>query len=186
MTATGRLRPTAPAPEATKASALAEALGGRQHVSVVVPRTQVSGQMRLLGRGESSDVTFAARKHFQDRGVELTPSAMATPGVMDEWNCEVAVRHLAIAVRDPADVSRPLASLEEWRQCDDDQIAALWQEYQDLRERLDPLAALGELPEAEFTAIAQAVKKKDADLLRSYGCSKLAAYAITTGGPPAS
>lgn len=144
--------------------------------------------MRLVRRHEALALLAEARAAFAEKKLPIDPSALSAPGLLNEWQCEIAVRHLALAVRDPADTAKPLASLEEWRDCDDDQIAALWQRYQDLREEIDPLANLEQLTEAEFAAIRLAAKKKppEVDLLTSYGSRKLAAFVISTVEPPAS
>lgn len=185
MTPTGRLRPS-PSAAADKASAL-EALGARVHIDVQIPRTQVAAKMRLVSRSEELGIVAETREMLRQRKLPLDAAALASLGMVNEWNCEIAARTLAIAVRDPEDTSRPLASLEEWRECDDDQIGALWEEYQDLRERIDPLKNYEQLSEQELAAMVSAAKKKppEIDLLMSYGSRKLALFAISTVAPPA-
>lgn len=179
---TGRLKPTI-TPE-SQDSAI-DLSGGRVFVDVTIPRTTVTGRMRLVGRAEALAILSETRLAFEARKLPTDAAALAAPGVVNEWNCEIAVRHLAIAVRDPADTERPLAPLDEWQLCDDDQISALWQQYQDLRERLDPLNADVSLTEAQFAAIASAIKKKERTLLIAFGCSTLSSYLLTTAAPPA-
>ena len=119
----------------------------------------------------------AALEAMGCRGVDL--------GVYREWHEELATRTLAVAVREPADVSRPLAPLTEWEECDDEQIAALWKQYQDLEECLDPLGAdHAVLTDADVAAMRDASKKKDVDLLMSFGSRRLAAFVTSTAAPP--
>jgi hypothetical protein len=161
--------------------------GAREFVDFVVPRTKIKGRLRLVERGEASAIVAEARRFFGALGLPNDPRSLAAAGLLTEWNSEIAVRHLAVAVRDPADVSKPLAPIDEWRACDDNQIAAAWQDYQDLDERLDPMQnELAKVSENEFTQIKDAVKKKDATLLRSFGLPKLLAYMLTTAEQPAS
>lgn len=161
------------------------ALAGRVHVPVEIPRTAVKGQMRLVGRSEALQIVSEARELFKSKKLPTEPATLAAAGLLSEWNAEVAVRHLAIAVRRPDDASRPLESLDEWRECDDEQISALWEQYKDLQDRIDPLAKL-DLGDADRAAIEAAAKKKPAevDLLTSYGSRRLALYVISTVAQP--
>lgn len=181
-----RLRPPPPPADTPARGALTAGLvGARVHVDVTVPRTSVRGRMRLLSRAENQAVDAEARVHLRSLGYPVdNPSLLPTYA---EWHNEIAARTLAIAVRDPADVSRELAPLTEWLECEDDQIAALWREYQDLEERLDPLRGEGvHVSEAEALAIREAAKKKDVVLLMSYGSQKLAHFATTSVTPQSS
>lgn len=180
------LRPTMHSSPAARASELVErTLAAPAFVDVVVPRTSVAGKMRLVTRAERFEATAEARKALEAAGFPVDVSAAAALGANEQWHNELGVRLLAIAVRDPANTDRALASLEEWRECDDDQLDAMWVRYQDLAAEFDPLGA-GTLTEADAAAIASAAKKKDAGLLMSYGSRKLALYAISSAAPPAS
>jgi hypothetical protein len=187
-TATGRLRPQSTEETKLNATVLAEQLGHRKHVEIAIPQTSVTGRMRLVTRGELSDIRTDARAHLKTRGYPID-TVVAGLATVDEWNAEVAVRHLAIAVRDPADVARPLASLDEWRECTDDQIGYLWERYKDLAEELDPMTA-PTLTEEEVTALQSAAKKSEAAaglaLLLAFGSRKLATFIRTSVGQPAS
>ncbi len=180
----GRLRPTDPADE-PKSDDAPCALGARELVDVVVPRTSVSGRMRLVGRSEAMAITAETRRAFKTLGLIDEQGRVA--GVAgDDWNAEIAVRYLAAAVRDPKDPGKPLATLEEWRECDDDQIESLWSEYRDMRERLDPLGDGNALmTDADVDIIRTAVKKKESALLMSFGSRKLATYLLTSAEEPA-
>lgn len=190
----GRFSPSAPPASSAEGTVDAVLGGAPVYVDVVIPRTTIAGKMRLLGRHESLSIRAEAMLAFAEKKIAIDPNGFTAPGILNEWNCEIAVRHLAIAVRDPADPTKPLGSLVDWRGddqrlgCDDDQIAALWQQYQDLRERLDPLAAPEQLTEAEHAALLSAAKKKppEIDLLTSFGSRKLAALAISLADRPAS
>lgn len=141
--------------------------------------------MRLVGRSVSLGITSEVRRAFNALGL-LDEQGRVVGVASDDWNAEVAVRYLAEAVRDPKDETKPLASLAEWRECDDDQIEGLWSEYRDLRERLDPLGDDSSgISEAEYDAMELAVKKKESALLMSFGSRKLATFLLTTAEPPA-
>ena len=160
---------------------VAAILGARVHVDIVVPRTSITGRMRLLSQAERSKIQSEARIAVATLGAEG-----ANVDLFSEFREEKVVRSIAIAIRDPADESRPLADLADWIECDEDQLAALWERYQDLSAALDPLGANVEITEIEVLEIEAAAKKKDLDLLTSYGSRKLARYAITSGAPPVS
>jgi hypothetical protein len=165
---------------------LAEALGEREHISVTVPRTSVVGRMRLVGRDDAFAIKSEARASFA-RARLLDERGRVVVEAADDWNCEIAARHLAIAVRDPSDESKPLAALEVWRQYDDDQIAALWTQYRDLRDRLDPLGDdSAPLTAHDILTMREAVKKKEWAVLMSFGSPKLASFALSSAEQPAS
>jgi hypothetical protein len=187
---TSPARPTAAAPDADTAAAgraerLVDAvLGGVTYKDVTVPRTQVKGRMRLLTRAESAQLSVDLRREMAERYSLTEP----TPGMFEafaEYREERVLRTVAVAVRDPADPTRPLADLEEWATCDDTQLVALWQAYKDLQDELDPLGpnAAG-LTEQEVAALKAAAGKGEADLLMSYGSRRLALFAISSAGPP--
>lgn len=137
--------------------------------------------MRLLSRRETAEVRGAARASLAELAV-----GPALEGFR-EWHEELAVRTLAVAVRRPSDTSQPLAALDEWQECDDEQIGAMWEWYQDLEAELDPLgAATAALSSADVDAMMAAAKKKAAALLMSYGSRKLAAFATILAGLPSS
>lgn len=167
--------------EPTTATAGATVLAGaRPTAEVTIPRTQLKARLRLLSRAEQLQVMADAHRAFDELGLPV-----GAPGLVAEWNGEVAVRHLAIAVRE-IDTDQPLAGLEDWRQhCDDDQIAWLFQEYQSLGHRYDPLGQTT-ISQAELAALQHAAKKKEADLLMSYGSRKLALFAISMAEAPSS
>jgi len=182
---TGRLRPSVPAPAATAAAREARAelaasvLDGREHRPITVPRTTIRGALRLLTRSETKGLRAACRAYMRELGIE-------GPGLEGyvEWREEFNTRLVAIAVRHPDDHARPLADLEEWEACDDDQILAIWESYQDMQADLDPLGEGFVLDQADADAIFAAAKKKDVALLTSYGSQKLARALSTSVAPP--
>ncbi|MGN6103734.1 MAG: hypothetical protein ACTHU0_01390 [Kofleriaceae bacterium] len=189
----GLLRPNQPSKSApsfeAEADALVDRLGVLPSIDIVVPRTRTRARMRLLSRGELHHAKAQARRALQDSGFPTDGTAVTSLGAWDEWQYELAVQMFAVAVREPdPTVDRALCSIDEWREeCDDDQIAALNRQYQDLAARHDPLGegAAALTSELEIALLA-AAKKKDADLLMSYGSRALATFIITSVDQPAS
>ena len=177
---------TAPRDMAKAGEELADGLGSREFVDVFFPGTKIRGRMRLVDRAEAFSVKGEALDAF--RRAKIVGESGAVPAVaLDDWNVEIAARHLAIAVRDPADVSKALKPLAAWRALDDDQIAGAWSDYQDLRDRLDPLGDdAPRLSESEFAVMREAVKKKESAILMSFGLRKLTAFALSSAEQPAS
>lgn len=186
-----RLTPKRPAdPEvvdtATAEGKLRAALqAGRTYVDVTVPRTDppVAAKLRRLTRREEEQVSLELGAWFHDVERRGAPP----PGRL-ELDAQQIARVLALAVRAPAkDVAAdpaPLASLEEWQECDDAQLGALWNAYQDLVERTTLLPL--DITPAQLAELDLAVKKKDATTLLSFGAAVLTAYLVTRGSPPAS
>ena len=186
---TGRFAPraaAAPRPAAELEATIGAVLAGaRVYIDVQVPGTDAAGRMRVLTRSESLSVKVEALALFQERGLVHGDGLIAAVAA-DDWRCEIAVRHLAIAVRE-ADDGPPLAPLADWRELTDEQIGGPWDRYQDLRDRLDPLSAEASPLTADELAVMRALaKKKDAAALRSFGLHRLALFAATSADPPAS
>lgn len=179
----GRFTPRMPAEiEATAAVVLA---GAREHVEVSIPGTEVTGKMRVLTRSESLTVKAEALALFKERGLVNDDGRIAAVAI-DDWKGEIAVRHLAVAVRE-LDGGPPLAPLDDWRELSDEQISGPWDRYQDLRDRIDPLGDDSKpLTADEIAVLRAASKKKDVVVLRSFGLHKLALFAITSVDEPAS
>lgn len=179
----GRFTPRQPAElEATAEAVLA---GAREHVEVSIPGTEVTGKMRVLTRSESLTVKAEALALFKERGLVNDDGTIAAVAVED-WKCEIAVRHLVVAVRE-VDDGPQLAPLDDWRELSDEQISSPWDRYQDLRDRLDPLGADSKPLTADELAIMRAFsKKKDVMGLRSFGLHKLALFASISVEQPAS
>lgn len=170
---------TDPTPAATSFAGVVA--GARAFVEVTVPRTGIAGKMRVLSRQERLTVRVEAREYLERLGIK-GPGIEATT----EWHEEIATRTVAVAMRAPANVNDTLATLEAWNTCDEGQIDYVWQAYKDLQDRLDPLDAESRISEEQYAAILAAAKKKDPTLLRSYGSSMLAGFAIFTVERPSS
>jgi hypothetical protein len=165
-------------------STIAASLGARVHIDVTIPRTDVRGRMRLCSRVEEFEAKAAARQVMLDAGYPVDGDAHAALGATEQWAAEIMAHMLHKAVRDPANVELELAPIEDWRDLDDMQLIGLWNQYNDLGARLDPVG-FGELPQAQLDAIVHASKKKDVDLLMSYGSRSLALFAISSVAQPA-
>lgn len=161
-------------------------IGERRHVDIIIPRTTVRAKMRLVSRGERFDAIADARRALAQAGMPIDASAVAGLGSGESWNYELAVRLLAIAVRDPDNTTYQLATVEEWRECDDEQLDALYAQFTDLVAELDPLGENGPgLSPEELAALTAAAKKGDVTVLMSYGSRKLALWARTSAAQPA-
>lgn len=185
----GRFAPITPAAaERVAESALAGA-SLRVHVDVEIPGTGIKGRMRILTRAESLLVKADALALFKERGMINRDGSIAAAAI-DDWKSELAVRHLAVAVRlADAEIDEPLAPVEDWRdELSDEQISGPWDRYQDLLAEIDPLGdeTIDRLTASDVERIREASKKKDVVLVRSFGLHKLALYAITTAAPSAS
>ena len=167
-------------------SVVSTALSTPTLVDITIPRTSVKAKLRIVSRAERFNATAEARRALADGGIPVDATAVSSLGALEQWNYEFAVRILAVAVRDPARPERALEPLESWRDCDDDQIEALWSRYQDLEAELDPLGGSVTLSTEDQLAIEGAAKKGDAALLMSFGSQKLALFVTTSVARPAS
>jgi hypothetical protein len=171
--------PPAAAARRARAELAAAVVETRIHRDVTVHGTQVRGRMRALSRAEARQVRADCRAALKAAGIEA-----AGPGVLEgyvEYREELVLRSIAIAVRDPGDVEQPLAPLEEWESCNDQQLGALWDDLRDLEAETDPYGDLAPpLSEADEAALADAAKKKDKARLMSFGSHTLARFAITS------
>lgn len=161
-------------------------LAGVQWRDVTVPRTKYRGKMRILKRTEESAVRVEVRRELAEtHGITSDrPNVLET---FPEWNEERVLRVLAIAIRHPRNPARPLATIDEWSECDDLQLGALWQAYKDFEAELDPLGANGPgLTPGELEELKAAAGKGDVDLLMSYGSRKLALFISSSVAQPAS
>jgi hypothetical protein len=180
-----RSRTTEPRGRRPDVAAVVDFLGARVHIEITIPRTEIKAVMRLCSRREEFEAKAEARRAMLEAGYPVDANAVTALGASEQWLAEVMVRMIAIAVRDPADPTKPLASLEDWQNCDDTQLVALWSLYQDHEHRIDPLGAAA-LTSEEQDALIAASKKKDVDLLMAFGSRRLALFAITSAFPPAS
>ena len=175
-----------PDPEQFKEAAalVAILLAGRPFRDVTIPRTDIKAAMRQVTDAEATTIAVAVRRSMEASGLPTDAAGLASLGVVEEYNAQTATQHLAIACRDPLDITKPLASLESWQACDRDQISALWITYQDFVVEHDPLG-MGTADAQDMIAIEVASKKKDVALLLSYGSRRLAHYLATSADQPA-
>lgn len=140
-------------------AALLERLGrGRDlRKRVTWPGGTLELDLQVLSRGETADALSAAVSACTARGIDqASTSVRAVEARTDEEITQI----LARAIRD-AETGRPLfASAEELASiATDDELVALFNAYADHRHDVDP--DLGEMPEEEFRALEDALKKKD-------------------------
>lgn len=183
---TGRLRPTsspaaAPAATSSRASLAVSVIDGRQHRPTKVPRTNVTGAMRLCTRGEVHGIRAACRAMMAELGI--------TGGGIEsfaEWREEFNLRMVATAMRHPDSLDVALAELDEWRQCDEDQLATLWCAYEDMAADLDPLGETYALSQTDYDEIVALAKAGDVGQLTSFGSPRLARALRSLAAPAAS
>lgn len=188
---TGRFRPTVTRSTAGNSeppvspSQVVDFIGARVHVDIVIPRTSIAGKMRLVSRREDFEATAEARAFLADSGFPIDGTGYSALGTAETFSHELQARLLAVAIRDPADVSRALATVDDYRELDGDQLDILGAHYRDLRAKLDPIGAMSLEPK-ELEAMLDAAKKKDMESLMAFGSAKLARFAITSADQPAS
>lgn len=162
----------AAAPEPTP---LARMIAGGRRGEEVELRFLGAARIEIIGASDFLEVEAEVHREMRDREIERS---VATSAV---WELERARRTLARAVRDPADRGRPFGTVEEWGQLDPDVLAEAWHVYGDVRERLDPVAALTDDDLLQFEL---ALKKKDAALWRAFGIAKLSAWLASSDVRP--
>ena len=125
----------------------------------------------LIPVRDSQEVEAESYKAIEALGL------MVSTLTADRFELERAYRTLSRAVRDPADRTKEIGTVEEWASLDSDVVAACWQAYGDVRQRLDPAP---EAPtELELQNIAAAVARGDRRLVHSYGLVKVTEWAIS-------
>lgn len=161
------------------------ALSAPLYVTITFPRTTTKAKLRLVSRKERFEAMAEARTFLQDAGFPVDAAAVSALAGMEAWNYESGVRLLQRALRNYEDPTLELATVEDLRECDDDQLDAIWDLYERHKAEVDPLAA-GTLTEKDVAEISAAAKKADASLLQSFGSRRLALYVTTLASPPAS
>lgn len=154
-------------------------VGGRRHVDIEIPRTRpvARGKLRRLTRAEEERVSYDLGEWLE----QVKRSGMPPP-LRAELDAQEAVRTVALAVRDPADQEKPLATLEEWGQADDGQVGDVYRRYLDMVAESDPFH--GDLDAGVRAEITEAVKKKDATRLLAFGAKPLTAFLLGQESPP--
>lgn len=168
-------RLAAPAPKSAPASILGHALAGSGAIvyrDVVIPVAGGDGvraKLRCLGYGEELDAVAALGE--QMRAAQLENDWLSR----DVIEAERARQYLARACRDPADPSKPIGTIEDWRSpAITPVLLRLWIEYSDHVVGYDPQGA--ELSQADADQIAAAAQKKSRDQLTSFGSALLASW----------
>lgn len=141
-----------------KGAALLERLArGRDHRRRMTwPGGSLEIELQILTRAETADAHADAIAACAARGLDgKSMNTRAVEAMVDEEITQT----LARAVRDPA-THEPLTSAADLAAvATEDELVALYNAYSDLRHAADPEP--DELPEDEFRALEDAVKKKD-------------------------
>lgn len=161
-----------------QAPARAESLLARRRAQV--PRGEYV-EMPLVGRvwvelvGEASvdEIEGATLAAMKAEGLE--PIAL---NALSYDSCRTALT-LARAVRNSENKDELVGSDEEWRGLDIDIILACGLVYNDVRERLSPVA-MGALTREQVDAIRLDIEKKNAMRLRSHGVVALSLFLLST------
>jgi hypothetical protein len=166
----------APASEPSSTPLRGIVAAGKRGEEVVLP---VLGRvwLELPGARQWQEIESEVRKEM--RRLEVGDLHVGTAA---QHETELALRVLAVAVRDPDRRDQRFGTLEEWGELDNDIVSVAWHAFGDVRERLDPVSQ--PLSNDEMLAVSAAVKKKDATLLRTFGVVRLSAWLATTGEPP--
>lgn len=134
--------------------------------------------VELVGEQAVDEIEGATLAAMKAEGLE--PVAL---NMMSYDSCRTALT-LAWAVRNPDNRDERVGADEEWRGIDIDVILACGLVYNDVRERLSPIA-MGALTQAQLDEIRLAIEKKNAARLRSAGVVALSLYLLSTADPPA-
>lgn len=118
-------------------------------------------ELQVLTRGETAAAHAAAFSACAARGLDHKDmSARAVEARVDEEMVQI----LAAAIRDPATHERLFRTADELSGvATDDELVALFNAYADHRHSVDPDPEL--MPESEFAAFEDALKKKDVNRL---------------------
>lgn len=169
---------------ATGAALIERMRGGKNEIRIVrwPGATDPDAQVALvpLSIAENDLALSAAYKRFAALGMEMTPYTA------DDFNSELGLQLLAIAIRDPGEPARRMfPDVNELRELvRSGERSALMTEYLSLQQEVDPdLSAIGE---DQFGHMRDLVKKKDVANLGVFASSTLAAFIIATADQSAS
>lgn len=147
-----------------------------------IPRVGIDAIMVLVPHRRQEEIVAEVWERM--RQLRLDPG----PLVQGHYEAAVAARMLVEAVRDPATVTAanaigdPFGTLDDWEGphgLDTDVISDCWRIYCDFATEADPVGA--PLTETEIGELIDAVKKKDARLLRAYGSRMLSLFLLVMG-----
>lgn len=135
--------------------------------------------VELVGEAAVDEIEGATLAAMRAEGLE--PIALNS---LSYDSCRTALT-LAWAVRNPENKDERFDTAEQWRTLDQDIILACGLVYNDVRERLSPVA-MGALTKDQLDDIRVAIEKKNGMRLRSHGVVALSLYLLSTADPPAS
>lgn len=122
------------------------------------PGTAVELDLAVLSQSERSQAMAAAIVELRRRGID---DGKPQPEHVEPAAVEHIVQILSFALRDPEGGARVFANGTDLADAaTEDEIAVLWRDYSEFRREVDPDAS--ELPEPEWRAFIEAVKKKEA------------------------
>ncbi|HEX6022557.1 MAG TPA: hypothetical protein VFZ00_11220 [Solirubrobacter sp.] len=134
--------------------------------------------VELVGEATVDEIEGATLAAMKAEGLDLIAVNMPSYD-----SCRTALT-LAHAVRNPENKDERVGTAEEWRSIDIDLILACGLVYNDVRERLSPVA-MGAITAETLRDIRLAIEKKNAMRLRSHGVVALSLYLLSTADPPA-
>lgn len=144
-------------------------------------RADIKARMRLVSRAAAFKITAETRLFMGDAGFSLAVAEMSSAGVLSEYQSEINTRLIAeaVSVYDGRNWTKlPLAT---WRDCSDEQLTALFRIYEDHSMAVDPIGAISD---SRFAEIESAAKKKQTELLMSFGRTELVSFVLTLVGQP--
>ena len=133
--------------------------------------------VELVGESAVDEIEGATLAAMKSEG--LDPIQM---NMLSYDSCRTALT-LAWAVRNPDNKDERVGTSEEWRTVDIDVILACGLIYNDVRERLSPVA-MGALTTDQIDEIRLAIEKKNAMRLRSVGVVALSLYLLSMADRP--
>lgn len=146
------------------------------------PGSEIEVVLVPLAMAQLQAAEAAAQKRFRELGLELNLYTV------DDWHAECNVQVLALALRDPADATRrrPLFdTADELRErINPDERNELTAHYARLQDSANPDP--NSLSADAFTAIDEAIKKKDVRQLSAFDAATLAGYMLTLDERPPS
>lgn len=128
--------------------------------------------MQVLGSEAMEDIEAATFRALAAKDLPPVDLHVGT------YNIHRFRRILALAVRNPTNHDEPFGSLEEWGEEPDETLTIGIVLYKDVKQRLDP-ATNTQLTDDEAAAVFDAFKKKDSQLLRSFGFATLLSWLLS-------
>lgn len=162
------------AARATVASKFQTALAGAAvRVPYRIPMINLDCMIRVVGGERLLEIEAASNKAMLALGFEQNALTQT------KYELSVAQYVLAEALLDP-ETDAPIGTREDIGDLPVSVIAAAWARYGDVCELYDPLNTDMRLTREEQTELANAVEKKNHQLLRLFGARRLSAYLLIT------